>query len=1157
MAYQVLARKWRPMTFKDMIGQDHISETLLNAIQHNRVGHAYLFVGTRGIGKTTSARIFAKALNCLNPEPNGNPCDVCQNCTEITNGSSLDVMEIDGASNNKVEDIRDIRDNVQYAPARCKYKIYIIDEAHMLTTAAWNALLKTLEEPPEHVKFFFATTEVHKVLPTILSRCQRFDLKRIPQAVIADRLRQIAQEENIPFADSALNAIARAANGGMRDALSITDQMIAFCSNTGREITEEDVTEVFGLTSSKEILDILKAIIENNAAMLVSLINRQADKGKNLEQLYSDLLTFARNIMVIVFSGQEASKILQLDPAEFQQLHETARLTSPSTVQRIVDGFLSQDGKIRHTLNKRIYLEVSLIKIMREANSVQLEDILKRINHLRKGGELADFNEQVSLAAKDHSPLPEIADYSFEKRVEPSSAPTPVRQSIEAAPSPEPQVQVEAVVEAVETPEPQAVEITPSPEAPVAEATATIEPQVVQITPTTEPAEPQATTPAEPVQTIPASNLEEEPSQDLDETHHVAEELTGANKVSPLTPQAPVNEMERTQSSMTQTLKNLEDEADSTTPSPVTETVILRRSLPDLNEPSNTSSILNDLAQQEFSQDETQTGDTSGELEPTVKPYANLKKVETVIPETKPQEDSFPTPTNIAPEALQLNEDFPAPTNVAPEPSNDSFLDKTIEVPAEEIQAAVQEANSNPFETQSISSAFPAPVNLKTEEEVAQIQKTAISELDQTLIDDATPTINREINDTVDYPIQTLINPEQLAEQIKEDPLQLGFAKRQKAFNPEKESSADLFYKIQTHTEVDSVETLNSTINPEENPLLQTDSQVPEQADSTIAPEQNVLLQTDHQVPEESLETTIAPEANNLMQTDAQVPEESLETTIAPEANTLTEVEAQVPEQTLESTIAPTTDALLQTDSQVPEQSLETTIAPEANTLTEVEAQVPEQALESTIAPTTDALLQTDSQVPEQSLETTIAPETQALPSADEAQISGINHFIEEDSVPYEEDPFQTITSMPETLNQELAHQTQTINTVPVPSDAPGIWQAMHAKLVHSSISSVVNEIKPITWQNDNLCLGLDFNLFGIDNNAREAITQELQKALSDVTQSKVADVRLMPVQTEKEQKPQVTVNEEIWNRVHQDEFIKSVSESFAGKIIDARGHNG
>ena len=1005
MAYQVLARKWRPMTFTDMIGQDHISETLLNAIQHNRVGHAYLFVGTRGTGKTTSARIFAKALNCLTPEANGNPCDKCESCTEITNGSSLDVMEIDGASNNKVEDIRDLRDNVQYAPARSKYKIYIIDEAHMLTPQAWNALLKTLEEPPSHVKFFFATTEVHKFLPTIISRCQRFDLKRIPQSAIAQRLREITVQEQIPFADCALNAIARAANGGMRDALSITDQMIAFCSNTGREITEEDVTEVFGLTSSKDILDIIKAIIQNNAASLITQLNKQADKGKNLEQLYSDLLTYARNIMVILFSGQEASKILQLDPLEFQQLHETARLSSPSVIQRIVDGFLSQDGKIRHTLNKRIFLEISLIKIMREGNSIQLEDILKRMNHLRKGGELSDFNEQVALSVKNQTELPPIEEYSFPKKEEASPI-TPAPQKVETV--------------AVSPAQPTVAE-TPVVATPVEAAPETVE---IKITPTLSEAEP-AELPVEKTIEEPIAetadlddtvHMSEEPiteAADLDDTVHLSEEpiaetadLDDTVHLSENLPEA----LDATQASMTQTLQSLENQAQSSRPANFTDTVALRRSLPNLDTGLNTSAIINELSNADLANEETQQGDTSTNLaEKPAKPYANLKKVETIVPEYR--------------ENLETPEPVKAPVA---ENENASFVD-----------------------------SLPAPVNLKSEEEVAKI-KNDLAELDQTLIDDSTPTIHREINDEIDYPINTLINPEQVAAQIQEDPLQLGFTKRQKKFNPEKESTADLFYKIETATEANGLETLNSTINPEEAPLLQTD----------------------HQVPEQDLETTIAPQVDSLLQTDHQVPEQDLETTIAPQV---------------------------------------------------------------------DSLLQTDHQVPEESLETTIAPNSHEMPQ---------NNFIQEETTDYNQQNLQTISLSPETLRQDLNHQTQTINTVPVPTELADIWHAMHSQLAHSSISSIINEIQPITWQNDNLCLGLDFKLFKIDANAKEAISHELQRVLCQVVQSRVCEVRLMPVTAEKVQAPQLSANQEIWNRVHQDEFMTSVTKSFEGNIIDARGHD-
>ncbi len=403
MTYQVLARKWRPQDFTDMVGQDHISSTLCNAIKNNRVGHAYLFVGTRGTGKTTTARIFAKAINCENPLPDSNPCNKCVNCVEITSGSSMDVLEIDGASNNGVDDIRRLRDNVQYTPARCKYKVYIIDEVHMLSTAAWNALLKTLEEPPEHVKFLFATTEVHKVLPTILSRCQRFDLKRISQGTIARRLQEVAQQENAQFDQSALNSIARAANGGMRDALSIMDQMIAFCSEQA-VISEHDVSEVFGLTSSYDLGKIMSAMLSNNAKQLICEINRLSDMGRNLEQLYSDLLKFCRNLMICAISGDNASDILDLDEYDLQMSQTIVNQSSADTIQKLMDGYLSYDGKLRHTLNKRVFMEMTLVRIMKDAHAVSLNDILARINHLRKTGSLnglegdiQESNQQIEL----------------------------------------------------------------------------------------------------------------------------------------------------------------------------------------------------------------------------------------------------------------------------------------------------------------------------------------------------------------------------------------------------------------------------------------------------------------------------------------------------------------------------------------------------------------------------------------------------------------------------------------------------------------------------------------------------------------------------------------------------------------------------------------
>ncbi|MCM8527278.1 MAG: DNA polymerase III subunit gamma/tau [Lentisphaeraceae bacterium] len=445
-----------------MVGQDHISSTLCNAIKNNRVGHAYLFVGTRGTGKTTTARIFAKAINCENPLPDANPCNKCGNCVEITNGSSMDVLEIDGASNNGVDDIRRLRDNVQYTPARCKFKVYIIDEVHMLSTAAWNALLKTLEEPPEHVKFLFATTEAHKVLPTILSRCQRFDLKRISQGIIARRLQEIATEENAKFDSSALNSIARAANGGMRDALSIMDQMIAFCSDH-EVISEHDVSEVFGLTSSLDLGKIMSAMLTDNASQLINEVNRLADIGRNLEQLYSDLLHFCRNLMICAISGDSATVILDLDEYDYNMAQSIVSQTSADTIQKLMDGFLNYDGKLRSTLNKRVFMEMTLVRIMKDAHTVSLNDILARINHLRKTGSLDALEVD---APKSIQPISLPEPQKKNDLAPPAQAETPIVEEtlpseppVESIPEPPP---LEEKIEISEPPEPvQSIEAPP------------------------------------------------------------------------------------------------------------------------------------------------------------------------------------------------------------------------------------------------------------------------------------------------------------------------------------------------------------------------------------------------------------------------------------------------------------------------------------------------------------------------------------------------------------------------------------------------------------------------------------------------------------------------------------------------------------------------
>ena len=378
--YQVLARKWRPQQFDDVVGQEHVTTTLKNAIEQKRLAHAYLFVGPRGIGKTSTARIFAKALNCVKG-PTATPCDECDNCKEITEGRSLDVLEIDGASNNGVEQVRELRDTVRYAPARGKFKIYIIDEVHMLTTQAFNALLKTLEEPPSHVKFIFATTEPQKVLPTILSRCQRFDLRRIPANLIVKHLKEIAKKEKVAIDDEALAAIARGAEGGLRDAESTLDQLIAFCGN---KIAEADVLSVFGLVAHDRIAALTDAILDGQTTKSLQVLKDLDDAGKDLQRLAADLLDHFRNLLVVTL-GAEGVASLQLPETEMELLVAQAKRTDSDAVLRIIDALAAAEGRLRYALSKRVFFEIALVKAVKARDMVGIDGLLKKLNELKSG----------------------------------------------------------------------------------------------------------------------------------------------------------------------------------------------------------------------------------------------------------------------------------------------------------------------------------------------------------------------------------------------------------------------------------------------------------------------------------------------------------------------------------------------------------------------------------------------------------------------------------------------------------------------------------------------------------------------------------------------------------------------------------------------------
>ncbi len=378
MSYLVLARKWRPQTFAEVIGQPHVTRTLQNAVSRGRTAHAYLFCGARGVGKTSVARILAKTLNCLAPVASV-PCNQCSNCREITQGNAVDVLEIDGASNRGIDSIRDLRETVRYRPAKSPYKIYIIDEVHMLTAEAFNALLKTLEEPPEHVVFLFATTEPHKIPATILSRCQRFDFRRIPIQELVEHLRHITSQEQVGLPEGLLYALAREADGSMRDAQSLLEQILAF---SGEELTADEILDILGIVDRKSVYRVAAAVLDGDARTCLEVVADLYRRGIDTKRFCQQLCDYFRNLLVLAAGGQGLESLLDLPEDEIQVLKGELRKTSPESLHLIFQMVLKAEEEIRRSSLPRITLEMLLLRLSQLPRLESLEGVLAKLNFL-------------------------------------------------------------------------------------------------------------------------------------------------------------------------------------------------------------------------------------------------------------------------------------------------------------------------------------------------------------------------------------------------------------------------------------------------------------------------------------------------------------------------------------------------------------------------------------------------------------------------------------------------------------------------------------------------------------------------------------------------------------------------------------------------------
>jgi DNA polymerase-3 subunit gamma/tau len=441
VSYQVFARKYRPQSFDEVVGQTHVTQTLKNAIEQRRLAHAYLFVGPRGTGKTSTARILAKALNC-EQGPTTKPCGVCTQCREIAEGRSLNVLEFDAASNTQVDKVRElIIDNVKYAPTSGRYKLYIVDEVHMLSNSSFNALLKTLEEPPAHVIFIFATTDPQKVPLTIISRCQRFDLGRIATPLIEQHLQFIAGKENIVLDPAAAQSIARGAEGGLRDAESMLDQLVAFCGTT---ISEEDVLNVFGFSAQEMVTALCGAILSGRCGEALGQLQAQAQKGKDLSRLMADVISHLRDLLVMKADPEGLRG--DLSQELYATLQEQASALSTDRLLELIEQFAAAENRMKWAPNKKLHFEIAIIKAVQTLDQATLTEILDALALIRSGGQLPPPREH----RPPERPAPQKPAPAPPKPA--PAAPPPVAKS---APEPTPMVK--------EAPEEPAAAAAPEP----------------------------------------------------------------------------------------------------------------------------------------------------------------------------------------------------------------------------------------------------------------------------------------------------------------------------------------------------------------------------------------------------------------------------------------------------------------------------------------------------------------------------------------------------------------------------------------------------------------------------------------------------------------------------------------------------------------------